>query len=58
MDSGSVFCERPLLAVVENIISNLQLLFKLGRPVEVATRGHSFIISFSKTLTFHEVSAS
>ncbi|CAA6658433.1 unnamed protein product [Spirodela intermedia] len=31
-----------------------KLLFKLGRPVEVATRGHSFIISFSKTLTLHE----
>ncbi|XP_038974112.1 trafficking protein particle complex II-specific subunit 130 homolog [Phoenix dactylifera] len=31
-----------------------KLLFKLGRPVEVAARGYSFIISFSKTLAFHE----
>lgn len=31
-----------------------QLLFKLNRPFEVASRGHSFIISFSKALTLHE----
>lgn len=36
-------------------ISFLQLLFKLGRPVEVAARGYSFIIGFSKTLALHEV---
>ncbi|MQL80120.1 hypothetical protein Taro_012569 [Colocasia esculenta] len=32
-----------------------KLLFKLSRPMEVAARGHSFIIGFSKTLTLHEV---
>ncbi|XP_010914497.1 trafficking protein particle complex II-specific subunit 130 homolog isoform X2 [Elaeis guineensis] len=31
-----------------------KLLFKLGRPVEVAARGYSFIIGFSKTLALHE----
>ncbi|CAN6453488.1 unnamed protein product [Victoria cruziana] len=31
-----------------------KLLFKLNRPVEVATRGYSFIISFSKALSLHE----
>jgi len=31
-----------------------QLLFKLNRPVEVASRGYVFIISFSKTLSQHE----
>ncbi|XP_068639813.1 trafficking protein particle complex II-specific subunit 130 homolog [Aristolochia californica] len=31
-----------------------KLLFKLNRPVEVASRGYSFIISFSKALTLHE----
>lgn len=31
-----------------------KLLFKLCRPVEVAARGYSFIISFSKTLALHE----
>ncbi|KAF3336304.1 Trafficking protein particle complex II-specific subunit 130 [Carex littledalei] len=31
-----------------------KLLFKLGRPLEVATRGHSFVISFSKILAMHE----
>lgn len=36
----------------------MQLLFKLGRPVEVVARGYSFIISFSKTLALHEVSGS
>ncbi|KAL5972557.1 hypothetical protein ACLOJK_039361 [Asimina triloba] len=30
------------------------LLFKLYRPVEVASRGYSFVISFSKTLAQHE----
>ncbi|KAI3949933.1 hypothetical protein MKW92_020009 [Papaver armeniacum] len=30
------------------------LLFKLNRPVEVASRGHSFIISFSKALASQE----
>lgn len=33
----------------------LQLLFKLNRPFEVASRGYSFIISFSKALALHEV---
>lgn len=33
----------------------LQLLFKLNRPIEVASRGYSFIISFSKSLALHEV---
>ncbi|GFP78584.1 trafficking protein particle complex ii-specific subunit 130 homolog [Phtheirospermum japonicum] len=31
-----------------------KLLFKLNRPFEVASRGYSFIISFSKGLTLHE----
>lgn len=31
-----------------------KLLFNLGRPVEVAARGFSFIINFSKTLAIHE----
>ncbi|KAJ3681363.1 hypothetical protein LUZ60_015852 [Juncus effusus] len=31
-----------------------KLLFKLNRPLEVAARGHSFIISFSKILSMHE----
>lgn len=33
----------------------MQLLFKLNRPFEVASRGYSFIISFSKALAVHEV---
>jgi len=33
----------------------LQLLFKLNRPIEVASRGYSFILSFSKSLALHEV---
>ncbi|KAM1311019.1 hypothetical protein PS2_007524 [Malus domestica] len=31
-----------------------KLLFKLNRPFEVASRGYSFIISFSKSLAVHE----
>ncbi|CAB4277590.1 unnamed protein product [Prunus armeniaca] len=31
-----------------------KLLFKLNRPFEVAARGYSFIISFSKSLAVHE----
>ncbi|KAK4255757.1 hypothetical protein QN277_008712 [Acacia crassicarpa] len=31
-----------------------QLLFKLNRPVEAASRGYLFIISFSKSLAWHE----
>ncbi|XP_057450718.1 trafficking protein particle complex II-specific subunit 130 homolog isoform X2 [Lotus japonicus] len=31
-----------------------KLLFKLNRPIEVASRGYSFIISFSKSLALHE----
>ncbi|CAL1408219.1 unnamed protein product [Linum trigynum] len=31
-----------------------KLLFKLNRPFEVASRGYSFVISFSKSLTSHE----
>ncbi|XP_051133822.1 trafficking protein particle complex II-specific subunit 130 homolog [Andrographis paniculata] len=31
-----------------------KLLFKLNRPYEVASRGYSFIISFSKALAQHE----
>ncbi|KAL4184248.1 hypothetical protein AMTRI_Chr10g100 [Amborella trichopoda] len=31
-----------------------KLLFKLNRPVEVASRGYSFIISYSKALSRHE----
>ncbi|KAK1324404.1 hypothetical protein QJS10_CPA01g02318 [Acorus calamus] len=31
-----------------------KLLFKLNRPFEVASRGYSFIISFSKSLAIHE----
>ncbi|CAI9088568.1 OLC1v1022920C1 [Oldenlandia corymbosa var. corymbosa] len=31
-----------------------KLLFKLNRPFEVASRGYSFIISFSKALSMHE----
>uniref|UniRef100_A0A2P2KVT3 Trafficking protein particle complex II-specific subunit 130 homolog isoform X1 n=1 Tax=Rhizophora mucronata TaxID=61149 RepID=A0A2P2KVT3_RHIMU len=31
-----------------------KLLFKLNRPFEVASRGYSFVISFSKALTLHE----
>ncbi|KAK1583173.1 hypothetical protein Q3G72_021549 [Acer saccharum] len=31
-----------------------KLLFKLNRPFEVAARGYTFIISFSKVLTQHE----
>ncbi|XVE50363.1 hypothetical protein DITRI_Ditri01bG0156500 [Diplodiscus trichospermus] len=32
----------------------LELLFKLNHPFEVASRGYSFIISFSKALALHE----
>ncbi|CAA0840338.1 Trafficking protein particle complex II-specific subunit 130 homolog [Striga hermonthica] len=31
-----------------------KLLFKLNRPFEAASRGYSFIVSFSKALTSHE----
>ncbi|KAL6999451.1 hypothetical protein U1Q18_000613 [Sarracenia purpurea var. burkii] len=31
-----------------------KLLFKLSRPFEVASRGYSFIIGFSKALSIHE----
>ncbi|CAN6202119.1 unnamed protein product [Urochloa humidicola] len=31
-----------------------KLLFKLSRPVEVAARGHAFVVGFSKTLALHE----
>ncbi|XP_077243239.1 CLUB isoform X2 [Tasmannia lanceolata] len=31
-----------------------KLLFKLSRPAEVASRGYSFVISFSKALAQHE----
>ncbi|KAH1103796.1 hypothetical protein GYH30_037617 [Glycine max] len=31
-----------------------KLLFKLNRPIEAASRGYSFIISFSKSLALHE----
>ncbi|KAJ0608475.1 putative trafficking protein particle complex subunit 11 [Helianthus annuus] len=31
-----------------------KLLFKLNRPFEVASRGYSFVISFSKALALHE----
>ncbi|CAN6198343.1 unnamed protein product [Urochloa humidicola] len=31
-----------------------KLLFKLSRPIEVAARGHAFVIGFSKTLALHE----
>ncbi|KAJ1265685.1 hypothetical protein BS78_08G094400 [Paspalum vaginatum] len=31
-----------------------KLLFKLSRPIEVAARGHSFVVGFSKTLALHE----
>ncbi|CAL5037459.1 unnamed protein product [Urochloa decumbens] len=31
-----------------------KLLFKLSRPIEVAARGHAFVISFSKTLALNE----
>lgn len=33
----------------------MQLLFKLSRPIEVAARGHAFVVGFSKTLASHEV---
>ena len=33
----------------------MQLLFKLSRPIEVAARGHAFVVGFSKTLALHEV---
>ncbi|PWA42198.1 Meiotic nuclear division protein 1 [Artemisia annua] len=35
-------------------ITYAKLLFKLNRPFEVALRGFSFVISFSKELTLHE----
>ncbi|KAI4333711.1 hypothetical protein L6164_018484 [Bauhinia variegata] len=31
-----------------------KLLFKLNRPMEVASRGYSFIINFSRSLALHE----
>ncbi|RCV20734.1 hypothetical protein SEVIR_4G080000v4 [Setaria viridis] len=31
-----------------------KLLFKLSRPIEVAARGHAFVVGFSKTLALHE----
>ncbi|XP_044499943.1 trafficking protein particle complex II-specific subunit 130 homolog isoform X2 [Mangifera indica] len=34
--------------------SQSKLLFKLNRPYEVASRGYSFIITFSKSLAKHE----
>ncbi|CAI9756874.1 unnamed protein product [Fraxinus pennsylvanica] len=34
--------------------SQAKLLFKLSRPFEVAGRGYSFIISFSRALAMHE----
>lgn len=45
-----------LLNHISVIYGNLQLLFKLNRPFEVASRGYPFIISFSKALAQHEVS--
>lgn len=33
----------------------MQLLFRLNRPYEVASRGYPFIISFSKALAVYEV---
>lgn len=48
-----------MLSLCLNCISvicyNMQLLFKLNRPFEVASRGYPFIISFSKALALHEV---
>ncbi|KAL6638430.1 hypothetical protein ACP70R_023925 [Stipagrostis hirtigluma subsp. patula] len=31
-----------------------KLLFKLSRPIEVAARGYTFVVGFSKTLALHE----
>ncbi|KAK9131667.1 hypothetical protein Scep_011195 [Stephania cephalantha] len=59
-------CNKPLSLVVQDdsfrefefrqylFACQSKILFKLNRPVEVASRGYSFIISFSKTLALHE----
>lgn len=58
--------KRPLTQIVQDdafrefefrqylFACQAKLLFKLKRPFEVASRGYSFIISFSKALAMHE----
>ncbi|KAK2993008.1 hypothetical protein RJ640_004520 [Escallonia rubra] len=57
---------KPLMQIVQDdsfrefefrqylFASQAKLLFKLNRPFEVASRGYSFIIGFSKSLVLHE----
>ncbi|KAL9257685.1 Trafficking protein particle complex II-specific subunit 130-like protein [Drosera capensis] len=57
---------KPLASIVQDdsfrefefrqylFASQAKLLFKLNRPFEVASRGYSFVISFSKELALHE----
>lgn len=57
---------KPLTSIVQDdsfrefefrqylFASQAKLLFKLNRPFEVASRGYSFVISFSKELALHE----
>lgn len=49
------FVQDDIYYCISEIFVQLQLLFKLNRPFEVASRGFSFIISFSKALAMHEV---
>ncbi|CAL5386220.1 unnamed protein product [Camellia sinensis] len=54
---GNELCEGNIGTLEEWTMEmiKLQLLFKLNCPFEVASRGYSFIIGFSKALALHEV---
>jgi hypothetical protein len=55
-DHGTMISSPFCLIFCLNLL--LQVLFRLGRLIDVAARGFSFIISFSKILLEHEVSIS
>lgn len=47
--------ENHMTFIIFDFTFFMQLLFKLSRPIEVAARGHAFVVGFSKTLALHEV---